>query len=74
MDNPNNDMEAFEDINIPPLPSAFQIVFRCRNCDYVWRLELDLPAPLTNFYKQNCKCYHCQNISIEMDIIPKGKE
>lgn len=68
----SSEMDSFEDeINVPPLPSAFQIVFRCRDCDYVWRLEMELPASLVVFYHQNTKCYSCKNSNIEMDIVPK---
>ena len=67
----NKEMDAFEDINVPPLPSAFQIVFRCRDCDYVWKLEMELPVSLAVFYRQNVKCYNCKNSNVEMDIIPR---
>ena len=70
----NSEMDSFEEINVPPLPSAFQIVFRCRDCDYRWKLEMELPALLAVFYRQNIKCYSCRNSNIEMDIISKTEK
>ena len=61
----------FEDITVPPLPSAFQVIFRCKDCDYRWKLEMELPVSLSVFYRQNLKCYSCKNSNIEMDILPK---
>ena len=63
--------DPYQEINVPPLPSAFQIIFRCRDCDYEWKLEMDLPASLVMFYRQNAKCYSCKSTNIQMDILPK---
>jgi len=67
----NNEKMEFEDITVPPLPSAFQVIFRCKDCDYRWKLEMELPVSLSRFFRQNSKCYSCNNTNIEMDIIPK---
>ncbi len=70
----NEKMNEFEDINVPPLPSAFQIVFRCRDCDYTWRLQMELPALVKVFYSQNKCCYNCKSVNIVMDITPMSEK
>ena len=75
-DSVDKDMDAFEkeSWNVPPLPSKFLITFRCRDCECSWKLAMELPALIKVFYEQNRRCYSCNNMNIEMDIIPAVEE
>lgn len=68
-DSSGRDMSEF-----PSLPSGYAIIFRCRDCEYRWRIEVELPALVEIFYEQNKKCYGCKNTNIEMDILPIASE
>jgi len=70
----NPDTSGEEKYEIPSLPSGYAIIFRCRDCEARWRLETDMPSLIEVFYKQNRKCYNCNNSNIEMDIVPCSHE